>query len=149
MTKNFVNRLFIDFTRICFIIQTIINTLYLKRSSPTSCENKSIARAASSSNLAGRRFSSISPEDLATFNANRKDRRGSALNLDLNFNQLNKRRHSSINPNDIKRVANKVSRAADDLIMSTTEKIVVRYKTRFRKTVNQLCQANLFFLKFI
>ena len=80
--------------------------------------------------MAGRRFSSIAPEDLANFNATRKDRRGSALNLDLNFNQLNKRRHSAINPNEIKRVAHKVSRAADDLIMSTTEKIVVIFQTK-------------------
>ncbi|KAK4337348.1 hypothetical protein RND71_043618 [Anisodus tanguticus] len=91
-------------------------------SSPTTTENMSIAKAASSSNLSGRRFSSISPEDLAEFQANRKDRKNSSSNLDLGFS-MNKRRHSSINPNDLKNMANKVTRAADDLIMSTTEKI--------------------------
>ena len=84
--------------------------------------------------MSGRRFSSISPEDLAQFQANRKDRKNSAINLDLNFNNLNKRRHSSINPNDIKSMANKVTRAADNLVISTTEKIVVSFSTH-----NKLC----------
>ncbi|XP_074604678.1 SCY1-like protein 2 isoform X2 [Brevipalpus obovatus] len=87
-------------------------------SSPTTAENRNIARASSTTNLTGRRHSSISPSDAQNLN----HRRHSSINLQ-DLQQFNRRRHSSINTHDIKRVANKMSRAADDMFCSAVDSL--------------------------
>ncbi|XP_053210382.1 uncharacterized protein LOC128394141 isoform X2 [Panonychus citri] len=87
-------------------------------SSPTTAENRSIARVNSTSNLTSRRHSSINPTEITNLN----QRRHSSINLQ-DLQQFHRRRHSSINPHDIKRVANKISRAADDMLCSAVDSL--------------------------
>lgn len=90
-------------------------------SSPVVESRNNISRASSTTNLTGRRFSSISPSDVQNLN----HRRHSSINLQ-DLQAFNRRRHSSINTNDIKRVANKMSRAADDMFCSAVDSLVSR-----------------------
>lgn len=91
-------------------------------SSPTTTENKLIARASSTMNLANRRHSSTNTIDIQQLGR----RRHSSINL-TDLQQFNRRRHSAINPHDIKRVANKISHAADDMLTSAASSIVSIY----------------------
>lgn len=90
-------------------------------SSPT-VESRNIARASSTTNLAGRRLSSISPSDVQNLN----HRRHSSINLQ-DLQAFHRRRHSSISATEIKRVANKMSRAADDMFCSAVDSLVCTF----------------------
>lgn len=88
-------------------------------SSPTGSESRTISRASSSVNIATRKYSGLNPKEIKQLT----QRRYSSINLH-DLNNINRRRHSSINTNELKRVVNKISHAADDMLMSAAESIV-------------------------
>ena len=87
--------------------------------SPTHSNNRTISRASSSVNIASRKYSGLNSNDIKQLS----QRRYSSINLQ-DLNNINRRRHSSITTLELKRVANKISHAADDMLMSAAESIV-------------------------